>query len=61
MKFRKAKRKKKTNLEILKHVKKLNREEELELFNGFPNHHKIQKSKKTYNRKLKHKKDVDNH
>ena len=48
----------KQNLDILKKVKKLLRENENSLSNGFIQKHKVFKSKKQYSRKLKHKKHV---
>lgn len=43
------------NLEIVKTINKANREIEIELYGKSINHFKIQKSKKLYNRKNKHK------
>lgn len=43
------------NLDILKKVKQLLRNNELSISNGFIQKHKVFKSKKQYTRKLKHK------
>ena len=54
------KSKKYKNEDILKAVKRGNREAELENENGFVSIHKVHKSKKAYTRKPKHKKSWKN-
>lgn len=42
-------------IDVIKASRKGSREAELDIVNGFVSRHKIHKSKKTYNRKEKHK------
>lgn len=45
-----------TKLDYIKSNRKASREIELEIMGGWISRHKVHKSKKSYNRKLKHKK-----
>ena len=56
MKKNKRKRAKKATMDVIKAVRRGNREAEMDLFGpGFRSHRSVHKSKKTYTRKAKHK------
>ena len=56
MKKNKRKRAKKATMDVIKAVRRGNREAEMDLLGpGFRSHRSVHKSKKTYSRKVKHK------
>ena len=60
MKKNKRKRAKKATMDIIKAVRRGNREAEQDLFGpGFQSHRSVHKSKKTYSRKAKHKRNQE--